>query len=359
MQLGIDRADQGTAYKLRSEVWTKFFDNDRVGKQPTFIGRYFSGGNFSWVAGELNGLIERCPSATSLSYVSPISNPGAHIVRDNDLWDDATITPSSWVVKLRKERVNFEIQGQRQNDFLPVKARDVESNGKLHGLKTCHLIQKALDYRDSNTGKPELVLPDSGLVFVFLDVEPQTWLHPAFWKGWAEAIFQYPMDFNDDLAYPLLPCIYCTCIQGDATNPGTPLESVVRAFDNKKVKPWNYKPFSVPIFKSLPKPYALMSLIFNFQTEANVNTMLRAGLTDAKKAWDLNAVCELSSPLFKEPAPLVIWQYLLNMAVDNGGNSFNPVKETARTPVFDMDFDVTSPVDYESRPITDFMLRRP
>ena len=106
---------------------------------------------------------------------------------------------------------------------------------KKHGLNTCNLIQKALDYKDPITGKAELVLPDSGMVFVFLDVEPQTWLHPAFWKGWAETIAGYPMSFNNELAYPLLPCIYCTCVEGIRGAPGSPLESVLNTFGKRSL----------------------------------------------------------------------------------------------------------------------------
>lgn len=354
MELGIDNAEQGTKYKLPASVWTNFFNVDRSGKQPTFIGRYFSGNNFSWVAGELNGLINLSPSAASLRYVLPISNPGSYVTRDNNLWDAATVTPASWVTMLRGLKVNYAMQGQRQDSTLFEKSSDVEFRGKKHGLKTCDLIQKALDYIDPITGKPELVLPDSGLVFVFLDVEPQTWLHPAFWKGWAEAVYNYPMNFNGDLAYPLLPCLYCTCIQGDEINPGAPLESVFKTFSNVKIKPWDNK-----FYKSLPEPYALMSLIFNYQTTAKVIKMLKAGIKEIEEEWKLNAVCELSSPMFRKTIPLVVWQYLLNMALDNTGNSFYPKGDPTRIKETDMDFDATSPDDYDGRPITDFMLRRP
>ena len=62
---------------------------------------------------------------------------------------------------------------------------------------------------------------------------------------------------------------------------------------------------------------------------------------------ELTAVCELSSPLFKKSAPLVVWQYLLNVAVDANGASFSPDLEPARGKKFDIDFDATSLTDYD------------
>lgn len=345
MALGIDTA---TRLDNDSSKWNKFFAI-RAGKQPIFAGRYFGETKHRWVPGELASLLAKYPSADSLKYILPIA-PTGRITTERD-------NKYQFHFNSEGQPVQFDVQGETRMEGNPLRPNRVREQARKDANTTCEAIAAALDFIDPHTGQHELVLPDSGFVFVVLDIEPQTILNPYYWLGWAETVSSYPISKETAigtlaLVQPLRPCLYCVCNEDGPWNP-----EIKSAFSDEKVHPWNYRPWRYPQpirLRGRHPCYALVALYFNDNT--TFATAKTADDAKVQQIWKNFGV--LKQPVGFPEAPVVIWQYFININMDASGNLFDGNYPGTPEGVLGIDFDATSGT-YNGRPITDYMLRRP
>lgn len=347
MALGIDTAKPLNQNQSR---WTQFFAAWQ--EEPVFAGRYFGDiqpgfpSDHAWVPGELSSLPAASP-LQSLRYILPLSTPGPF----------ETSRPASLSQhNLQGQPVFFRQQGETR-DGAHIQAKVVRSNGQDDATATCKQLAAALSFVTA-TGQPELVLPDSEIVFVFLDVEPQTALHPQYWLGWAETVSSFVVTKKTDigtlaLVQPFRPCLYCV-VREDPIDP-------TRAFPNDKPGPWPeitgafHETGFIPIrIRGRHACYALASLwpVDYFDVPGAISA------TEAEAQAKFPKYGLLQQPVGAD-APVVTWQYRINIGMDASGNFFDSGAAGAPAPVFEIDLGLSRLDPYETHPITDYMLRRP
>jgi len=149
------------------------------GEWPSFVGRYF-GGDQNAITGEFSSF--KSTTGNQCQYVLPIQA----CVQAN--------------------------QQQTGSEGLSVGASDAETT--LNNLKGF---------------LGELAIPDSGLVYVYLDVEPNVRLTPAYWSGWANAI-RTGTDSSGTESFR--PALYCQYVQDSSTGLWGPNSLVAQALND-------------------------------------------------------------------------------------------------------------------------------
>jgi hypothetical protein len=338
--IGVDR---GSPLAKSPARWNQFLA--AWGHVPTYAGRYFGTTSHKWVPGELFAL----PAASQLSlrYIFPIAPTGPISTTRRTTLVGHGIAPPGHPDQI----VLYEQQGESDSGK-PLRATRVREIAQTAALATCEAIAAALSFVDPHTGKHELALPNSDAVFVFLNVEPQTTLHPDYWLGWAETISGFVIWKTTALGtvmpvQPLRPCLYCGC---DNSGPFTP--EITNAFlDMGLVPRW---------IRGRHPCYALFT---GWRSIHPLKTAIAADEADVQSRWTASKFGTLQQP--NGPAvPVVIWQYRINLGMDAAGvlknvEDFPFDAKGNSTVVFDIDLSATSSVAYEGRPVTDYMLVRP
>ncbi len=348
MALGFDMADpifRPPVTQNRVDDWKTFLN--AWNKKPVFAGRYFGGAN-TWVWNELPtsdlkpppkpdpskpDLFEDLrPFFTDLKYIWVLTGTGPHarttvrtVDENGDLLLDENGDPSPngrWVF--------YEQQGETE-DGTKRPADQIRALGRRAAKETCKAIAKQVERLDPFSPPVDLELPAARMVFVFLDVEPQTKLHMQYWRGWAETVLGYTINagtsLQPELVQPFYPTLYC------ATEGNGPRLAAVRDVFADKRSPicfavatgWNPTPPGI-VF---PTPAAGVAA-----TEA-----------DVQANW----------PNFGDlqqhgmgGTPVVIWQYRINVPLAHPANPNTP---------FEIDLVATSANAYGGAPITDYMLK--
>jgi hypothetical protein len=197
---------------------------------------------------------------------------------------------------------------------------------------------------DPLKGVVDLELPEGRLVFVFLDVEPQTKLHKEYWRGWAEAVSSYTINagtfHQPEFIQPFWPAIYCAMEAGRGPTP-----AVRDVFNDRR------SPLCFAVATNWEDPFAQYP---NKQT-ADKQAMI-ADKTVVQNIWP--SFGNIEQPLrkvglnvVKWKVPVVIWQYRINI---------NP----PLLPNFSIDLAATRESQYArtneivfDEPITDYMLK--
>jgi hypothetical protein len=346
--LGIDTAKPLNQSQAR---WKQFFDIWQ--ESPVFAGRYFGDiqpgfpSDHAWVPGELSSLPADSP-LQALRYILPLATPGPF---------DTTRPASKSQHNLGGQPVFFRQQGETR-DGAHVANSTVRSNGQIDATATCKQIAAALSFV-TTAGQPELVLPDSERVFVFLDVEPQTALHPEYWLGWAETISGFIVTKKTDigtlaLAQPFRPCLYCV-VREDPINPAF-------GFPADHPGPWPEiaTAFQETGFLSvrIRGRHACHGLASLWPVNAFASVQDSVNATEAEAQAKFPTYAPLGQSVGVD-APVVTWQYQINIGMDAAGNLFDATAAGAPVPVFEIDLSLSRSDPYENQPITDYMLRRP
>ncbi len=166
MALAVD-----TVSNLSNISWSEFYA--WMGHYPIAAGRYFGGGH-NWSDSEFTA----AKSATGgvLSRIMPLQG----------------CQPS-----------RQETDGTTGYDY-----------GSADGKNTCGSIEKAIS-------AGQLALPSSAAVYVWLDVEPNVAITPAYWAGWANEVNRYG---------PFYACIYTQYV--DESGVWVPQSTVQYALNN-------------------------------------------------------------------------------------------------------------------------------
>jgi hypothetical protein len=202
-------------------------------------------------------------------------------------------------------------------------------------------------------------------VFVYLDVEPQTVLHPQYWLGWAETISSFTVSKTTDvgtinLAQPFRPCLYCV-VREDPIDPNLNLTN----FPDNSPGPWPEisQAFQETGFISvrIRGKHACHAMATPWPFAAfDVPGAIAASEATVDGAFSTYGDLPQTTGPVGPPASVVMWQYRINIGMDAAGNFFDIFDDNnAHVLAFGIDLDVTTSKAYEGRPITDFMLRRP
>jgi hypothetical protein len=236
----------------------------------------------------------------------------------------------------------------------------VRSQGQADATATGKQLAAALAFKDPASGKPELVLPDSNMVFVFLDIEPQTTLHPEYWLGWAETISAFVVFKTTDagtldLVQPFRPCLYGV-VREDPVDPNS-------LFPADSPGPWPEiaGAFADPTSTRIRGRHACHALATPWPFQAfNVSGAIAATEAQVQAKFPTYGVLSQGgTEPFGPPASVVMWQYRINIGMDAAGNFFDIQADPGHALAFAIDLDVTTATPFEGKPITDFMLRRP
>jgi len=356
MAFGIDTADRLDVIPglrttaQRAADWHRFL-HDRWSQTPSYAGRYFGTTGHAWVPGELSRLVPASELASNIRFVFPFAPTGAgtfHLPPTHPDFGRTKSLAGHGLAHPFDVEVFFDQEGTTSHGA-PRSRRATRNIARDDATATGKAIQAALDFRDPVSGLPELVLPPSGKVFVFLDVEPQTQLNHSYWLGWAETISAVIISTRNtagtvDLSQPLTPCLYCAV---DGAGPFAP--EITGAFVEQAGE---------VMLRGRHTCHALASG-WNF-----INSVAAALAEDEAAVhhrWDLFAFAPLQQPIGTD-APLVIWQHRFNIGMDAAGHSFSvldPLPVGATAPVLQVDLSITAEAGYAGRPITDFMLWRP
>ncbi|MGC8498170.1 MAG: hypothetical protein ACP5OV_01555 [Acidimicrobiales bacterium] len=151
MSLGVDTDDA-----LNTINWSDWYSWKP--QYPTWAGRYF-GNLLSWKYPEFTDA--KSSTGGVLRIIAPLTAPNA---------------------------ANQQTGGTNGNDL-----------GASDGQATCSSIEAAIT-------QGQLTIPASGVVYVYLDVEPGINITPAYWAGWANEVNSYVSGGNA----PFVPAVYTT-----------------------------------------------------------------------------------------------------------------------------------------------------
>jgi hypothetical protein len=348
MALGFD---SGTRLDQHVREWDAFWD--AWGKLPTYAGRYFSKRwqGIAWRPGELLGSTSMITG--SVRYIAPFASANPiRIPPPKNRFNvsfGGHILPTGTAEGYENDFVQLNHQGESAagRALRPQLAR---AKGREDALDTGRAIEAALNYVHPVTGKPELVLPESGAVFVFMDLEPQSVLSQFYWLGWSETISSYTLSRQTavgtiDLVQPLRPSLYCCC---DDTGPWG--ESVAAAFQaNAFVDQWVRGKHPCHALAT-PNPFDAFPSGLNGTTDA-----MAATEADVQALWGPFGTLDQHIGV---SAPVVLWQYRINIGV--AANKKITTTEAGDSVLqYAIDISITSDTLYGGRPITDFMLQRP
>jgi hypothetical protein len=356
MAFGLDTADRLDSIPghrtpaQRAADWHRFL-HEKWTQSPSYVGRYFGITSHDWIPGELTRLAPSSELATNIRFIFPFAPTGAgtwHLATDHPDFRRSKRLEGHGLPEGFDVEIFFNQEGTTSHGT-PVSRKTTRDIARNHAIATGKAIQAALDFRDPVSGQPELVLPPSGKVFVFLDVEPQTQLSHFYWLGWAETISAFIISSRSEQAtinvsQPLAPCLYCAV---DDLGPFSP--EITGAFTERAGE---------IILRSRHTCHALAS---GWNFISSVAEALAADETAVWAYWDHFAFGSLEQPSGPD-APLVIWQHRFNIGMDAAGNVFSTVHlrpPGAGDPVFQVDLSITAEGGYDGRPITDFMLWRP
>lgn len=317
---------------------------------PAFACRYFSG-HWKWVRGELSGIPPTV--ASSLKYICPLTRGGAA----GELHGTNFVLYASSPLPYDRDPMFagspfFPRQEGWQATYVPSSnsfSYSHRSDSIIRGwgtddaMATCDRIISMLS-SDPTSGAPaDLKWGAAPLMFVLLNVEPQTKIHPAYWDGWSNGIVFYTSEVIG-LGNGFLPGLYCTLFPSGDSPGAAPCISGV-----------NTNPFIQNAFTAgngwgaswIP----LMGLQWN-----NANVALPVTDAQLQPQWpslviitDCNA-----NPKTSFSPPVVIWQYELNLCFVAGQSNPQPDLDTF---VFQIDLDCTSSTLYAGRPVTDYLLQ--
>jgi hypothetical protein len=129
------------------------------GSYPEFAGRYFGGG-YTWEGSEFTAA--KSSTGGVLTHIVPLRAAA----------DDS--------------EARYQTSGSTGYTY-----------GTEDGNDSCTRIYNAID-------AGQLVLPSTPTINVYLDIEPDTTLTPAYWAGFATAVY----DFDHDGVLPFVACLY-------------------------------------------------------------------------------------------------------------------------------------------------------
>jgi len=325
MALGFDMKDpvvNPATFAERVTDWIAFFKswNQKLG----FVGRYFGKTDYNWKFNEVPGNLKTLVPGNfdNLRYVCPLTSTGP-LAEQRFVDINGNVGGVNAIYPIA-----FEEQGEL-SDGTKLSDAQARKCGRNAARRTCEAIAKQIEKVDPFSPPIDLQISESGKVFVFLDVEPQTKLDANFWRGWAETVAVYTINLGTSmqpkLVQPLLPCLYCA-----VEDNGPRLAAVRSIFDNARA----------PRCWALATGWNPHGLVFKSDATGLAGI---AGL-EATEA-DAQANLPNFGPLHQRSlpeAPVVVWQYFLNFNFKKG---------------FDIDFAVTPSLQFSGRPITDFMLR--
>jgi hypothetical protein len=230
MALGVDSASS-----LASINWQSFYNWD--GSYPTYAGRYF-GGSFSWVPGEFIAAMKE--TGGILNKIVPIQS----CITGNEQATGA---------------VGYNL-------------------GKTDAINTCLSIVSAI-----NSG--QLVIPPSGSVYVYLDVEMGVNLSVDYWAAWSSNIFNYVMNGN----CPFWPCIY-TWYGAQPNGKFSPGESVQNVLNS--------------VYTTYPDHESLCYGLWSNEPEPNAYIAAKAS-----PSWSVFNPVFQKTPGASKPVPLLLYQF--------------------------------------------------